>query len=128
MATVLKFNEWQEFMVENTPESSMVTCPTCNGTGVDYEECCTCGHEKEEPCYECDQTGEIRFGKLSPKGKLTCFSKDKYIERLSEDLKKLAVWTGEDYIKLLNKNGYDLVTVRWGRIKKEKVVPLKRAA
>jgi hypothetical protein len=130
MATVLTFKEWQVFMVENTPLKTIVECPACEGSGVDYEECFHCGHEREDPCYACDQNGEILFKKLSKKGRLEFFTPAKYTEQVSSDLKKLAEWTGEDYAKLLKANGYDLVTVKnkWKGMVEEKITPVKKVA
>lgn len=99
------YEQWKKTKKEAISQDQVFACPTCEGEGVSYEECDCCGHEKEEACSRCEESGRLPWGDLSPLEKDQHFSLEKYFEEILEDAKKYGAYTGRDPAEILFRAG-----------------------
>lgn len=91
---IASFEEWKQQKARNLDaEDPMVTCGSCDGTGVD--DCPCCGSEND--CDECDALGEVRFSRADTMTKKKALSHQKYVEEVVRDAQTACSWMGESF-------------------------------
>ncbi len=110
MITIATFEQWQEAKIEDTPLTFYVTCPDCDGTGADDDECPYCVRSDEDgECELCDGNGDVQIGELTPAQVKTVFNKTAYLKDLFADLGEYEKATGRiKAFEVMAENGYFL--------------------
>jgi len=91
---IATYDQWIDAKWKSLKPSDNLTCINCEGGGVIYEDCHSCGHESEENCHDCDGRGSIKFSELSGIEDLKNYlTKKEYFQELFKDLSDFA-----DYI------------------------------
>ena len=93
------YQEWQESVEhELVTENPLVDCSECDGDGEIIKECHCCGHETEKECEECEGSGQVHYLDSADRADL---SRRKYVKHVTDDIKRLCVFTGRDALQML---------------------------
>jgi hypothetical protein len=112
----ISYADWRKSELERLLASNEeIDCPQCNGSGE--KDCsCTCGHEHEAECTECEGTGNAIFSDLPRTVQDRWFlGIEKYEAIVLREASQLACYVSRDVVEILVEGGFQ----PWMRIWKD---------
>lgn len=91
---ITPYARWREHQERNTPDSKIVTCPACDGSGETERSCCCCEDTRYLDCERCEGSGVICWGDLSGHELSILLDMKAYSAAVWDDMVTLAKWTG----------------------------------